>query len=723
MQLNLNTISFFISVALFFLLLGCRTPNIQSKQDYTKYVNPFIGTQGTGHTFPGAAYPFGLIQLSPQTGNGTWDYCSGYQYDDKEVKGFAHTHLNGTGNADMGDILVLPVVKERAKKNMSVVFSKEKEDASPGYYTTYLSKDEIKVELTATAHSGIHRYTFHKPDTYQIMLNIDNILAYSKKTDSRVKEAWFKFDSETQISGFIRSKEWVERQVYFTITLSKPYKSYTFIPEQQERVLLLDYDMTDNESIEMRVGISTVSIEGAKHNLEQETKNKTFKKIVLEAKNAWNTHLRNIEVIGDNDKKEKLYSALYRMYLQPVNIADVDGQYRGTDNKVRTASLGTYYSTFSLWDTYRATHPLYTILNPEINTSFIESMLSHFEATGLLPIWTLWGKENWAMIGNHAVTIIVDAYLKGIPIDGERAFKAIKSSLTKNIGKYDWSIYDKYGYLPKDKHGWHQTVSMTLEATFNDWCAAQLAKKLDKDKDYDFFIKRSNYWKNIFDPSTKFMRARNSDGTWDKEFTPKRANHFTEGNSWQYTWHVLHDIEGLISLMGGKSNFKQKLDRLFDPSNISHHKSLDVTGLIGQYAHGNEPSHHVIYLYNYVDAPQRAHQLIKEVQETQYLNTPDGLKGNEDCGQMGAWHIFSAMGFYPVNPASGMYDLGVPSFKYARIRVGKNNFFEIKAPKLSEKNIYVNKIYLNGKEINNYKISHKDIMKGGILKFDMATNN
>lgn len=710
-----NFFYLFVFLSLLITLNSCnKTIN------YSKYVNPFIGTQGTGHTFPGATYPMGLVQLSPQTGNGSWEYCSGYQYKDSTLIGFGHTHLNGTGNADMGDILVLPVRKGTAKKKMAVPFSKTKERASPGYYSTVLLQDDILVELTASAHSGIHRYTFNKTGAFQLIINIDHLLAYSPEPGTRIINAQFEIESDTRINGFLSSKEWVERKVYFTIELSKPFKNKAFMPNEKERVLLLDYDMEASDNIEMKISLSTVSIEGAKENFNAEVAHKSFEQINDEGVTVWNDYLGVIDVKGDKLRKEKLYSALYRMYIQPNNIADVTGEYRGANDSVATSVNGAYYSTFSLWDTYRAAHPLYTIISPKVNTKFVASMLAHEEAKGYLPVWTLWGKENWGMIGNHSISVIADAYMKGLLSDeqGARAFDAVKRTLTTSNGKYNWEVYDKYGYLPYDINKWGQSVSMTLEATFDDWCAAQMAKKLGRLEDYNFFSKRANYYKNLYDEDG-FAHPRATDSAFIKPFSPYEHNQFTEGNSWQYSWHVLHDIGGLVDIMGGKKRFGQRLDSLFNKTNTSKQSHVDVTGLIGQYAHGNEPSHHVIYLYNYAGEPHKAQKLIREVQETQYLNSPDGLSGNEDCGQMGAWHVFSALGFYPVNPASGKYDLGVPSFIESRVKVGDSEFV-IKAPHLSDKNSYVKVIKLNGEILNRHYITHKEIMAGGELEFVMT---
>lgn len=691
---------------------------------YTDYVNPFIGTSGTGHTFPGATTPMGLVQLSPQTGNFTWEYCSGYQYNDSKLFGFSHTQISGTGVGDLGDVLILPFQTAEPSSDLSVPFSKRDETASPGYYKTVLTDDNIDVELTATPHVGIHRYSYNKRGDAKILINIDRtIRSWGEAGASSVSDASYFIEDEKTISGSIRSSFWVARSVFFTIKFDQPIKDSQLLKEKDGRILVVDFGELDQ--LQLQVGISTVSIEGAKENLAAECQGKTFDQHVSDADDQWNSYLSVIDIEGDSDQKSNFYTSLYHLYVQPNNIADVNGEYRGVGDKVFKAESGKYYSTFSLWDTFRAAHPLYTILNPKLAGDLVESIVLHGEAKGYLPVWTLWGKENHCMVGNHAVPVVVDAYLKGLYSDGDRAYSLIKSSLTKNSWeKYDWSIYDKYGYLPSDTIK-VEAVSRTLEATIDDWSAAQMAKSLGLDDDYKFFMDRSKNYENLYDSSTGLMRGKNRDGSWVTPFDPFLLAHdssvggdYTEGNAWQYSWHVLQDPDALVELMGGKKSFLKQLDTLFSLESDKGYKLADVTGLIGQYAHGNEPSHHVVYLYNYADRHDKVTELIPSIIADHYKNKPDGLIGNDDCGQMSAWYIFSTLGFYPVNPVSGVFDLGVPAYKEASIKLGDKTF-TVKAPRLSKKNRSVKSITLNGEKIDSNKITYKQIMDGGVLKFNM----
>ena len=527
----------------------------------------------------------------------------------------------------------------------------------------------------------------------------------------------------------MHSKHWVEQKLFFVIELSKPFERSRFLDDSTKRKLTLGFTTQKGEVIETRVALSTVSIDGAKRNL-MESRKPTFGQIRSAAEKQWNGYLSKIGIEGDNEQKTNFYTAMYHLFVQPNNIADTDGKYRGPDDKIHKSPDNAYFSTFSIWDTYRAAHPLYTILVPEKDREMVDSMLAHFDATGMLPIWTVWGQENFCMIGNHAVPIVTDAYFKGILKKdmAERAYAAIKQSLTRNCwAKYDWSLYDKYGYLPADLVT-AESVSRTLESTTDDWCAARMAGALGKEEDRRFFTNRANFYKNLFDSTTQMMRGKNSDGSWVSPFDPLEfspgggiTGNYTEGNAWQYFWHVQHDVDGLMRLVGGQAPFKQKLDTLFSlESTVRGEGSLsDISGMIGQYVHGNEPSHHVAYLYNHADAPWRTQELIPKILKSQYRNAPDGLCGNDDCGQMSAWYVFSSLGFYPVNPASGVFDIGVPSFRSATIRLdGKS--FAIKAPGLSPANRYIKSASLNGKALNAYQITYAEIMKGGLLEFVMT---
>jgi predicted alpha-1,2-mannosidase len=712
---------------LLLLIISCLDTSLCA-QTFTNYVDPFIGTSATGHTFPGATVPFGMVQLSPETGNFGWNYCSGYRYEDKVITGFAHTHLSGTGGVDLGDVLFFPFQGKTSDKFVSG-FSKSTEKASPGYYTVVLDNNNIKAELTASAHTGVHRYTFNNAGQSHILVDMQSGLVDApEELETHVSEGSIKVIDKNTISGYAVTSLWVDKKVYFIAKFNKAFSGYHFIDSGNHRRLVLDFETQPHEQVEARVGISGVSIVGATNNLS-ETKYKTFEAVKIAADKAWNSYLGKIKVTGTDQQKITFYTSLYHTLIQPNNIADIDGKYRGADSLVHQSADRVFYSTFSLWDTYRAAHPLYTILFPNKAGQMVESMLQHYNTTKLLPIWTLWGKESYAMIGNHSIPVIVDASLKGIGgFNKEKAFAAIKATLTHNRNpKYDWNLYMRYGYLPSDTVR-HEAVSRTLEAAYDDWCAAQLAKALHKQADYNYFTKRSKFYVNLFDKSTNLMRGRLSNGDWVQPFAHLDSGQlatggdYTEGNAWQYVWQVQQDIPRLIKLMGGKKAFSNKLDSLFTMESKVFGKgsTLDVTGLIGQYAHGNEPVHHVAYLYTLAANPGKTQQMVRQIADQFYLNTPEGLSGNDDCGQMSAWYVFTAMGFYPVNPANGRYVFGAPQISKAIISLPGNKVFTIEAKGLSAANKYVQSISLNGKQYTPNYITHHDIMLGGKLVFVMS---
>lgn len=716
----------FLILIFSFAFFSCSNKN-NSQIDYVKYVNPFIGTSSNNHTFPGATVPFGFVQLSPNTGNYTYDYHSGYQFNDSTLRGFAHTHLSGGALPILGDVLMFPFSNDEALKNGYIKVSKKKEIAYPGYYSTFLTEDKIKVELSTTQRTGIHRYTFQEGGSFHVLINLDEVLGWEKFGDSFVKDAYFKVENDTVISGYQRIEYWhTNRKVFFSILLSKPFNSYHFTDGETKRKLIIDYGVAANKTVEARVAISTVSIDGAKKNLTAESVGSSFEKIVSNASTEWNKYLSRVHIKGTEKQKEIFYTGLYHLFIQPNIISDVDGKYRGADDKVHDAPSGGMYSTFALWDIYRAAFPLYTILIPEKISPFVNSILQHYDQKGYLPTWPLWGQDRSSMIGNHSVPVIVDAILKDFKgIDKAKAFDAIKATLTKNFWwKYDWSLYDKYGYLPADTVTF-ESVSRTLEATFDDWCAAQLVNNLGKSEDYAFFTKRSGYYKNLYDTTTMFMRGRNMDGSWGNPFNPLMitdpggVGNYTEGNAWHYLFHVQHDVDELIKLMGGKDRFETRLDSLFtmDSKKIGYGWMRAVTGMIGQYAHGNEHSHHVIYLYNYAGKPEKTRAYVRKVLETFYDNTVDGLCGNDDFGQMSAWYVLSALGFYPVNPVSGAFDIGVPLYEEATIYLPNNKEFIVKSsfPVVAPPEDL--SVFINGKKINDYKFQYSDIMKGGELLF------
>jgi len=713
-------------------------------QSYNKYVNPFIGTSATGHTFPGATIPFGMVQLSPETGNFSWDYCSGYRYEDTTITGFAHTHLSGTGGADLGDVLFFPF-QGRDPQQFRSKFSHQQEAASPGYYEVVLGddkssgsevsenkirNDKIKVQLTASAHTGLHRYTFYKAGPAHLLIDLQSGLVESlSQLAEHVSEGHIAIDSKSTISGYAFTSQWVDKAVYFAALFSRPITGHHFIDGDKHRQLVLDFDGQPGASVEARVGISAVSIAGARKNLLAETQHKTFEQIRSEAAESWNRQLSIAAAEGSEATKATFYTSLYHALIQPNNIADVDGTYRGADGHLHTSANKVFYSTLSLWDTYRAAHPLYTIICPDRDGQMVKSMLQHEQVAGMLPVWTLWGKESYAMIGNHAVPVITDAALKGIGgFDKREAFAAIKRTLTRNKNpKYDWHLYTYYGYLPSDTVR-REAVSRTLEAAYDDWCAAQLAKALNLQADYTYFSQRSKFYNNLFDRTTRLMRGRTSNGGWVKPFSNLDSGQlaiggdYTEGNAWQYTWQVQQDIPGLIRMMGGKRAFSAKLDSLFTmaPVVFGAGSTLDVTGLIGQYAHGNEPNHHVAYLYTLAGNPAKTQTLVRQIADQFYINKPEGLSGNDDCGQMSAWYIFTAMGFYPVNPADGHYVFGAPLLDRVSITLPGGRHFVMEASHLSPANKYVQSIYLNGRLYTKEYITHKDIINGGTLTFVMG---
>ncbi|MDP9080939.1 MAG: GH92 family glycosyl hydrolase [Bacteroidota bacterium] len=713
-------------LTIYFLLLLLSSSLFAQSND--QYVDPFIGTSATGHTFPGATVPFGMVQLSPETGNFGWNYCSGYRYEDTTITGFAHTHLSGTGGVDLGDVLFFPFQGDQPKAFTSK-FSKSTEKASPGYYTVVLSDNNIKAELTASAHTGVHRYTYLNTGASHLLVDLQSGLVDSKEElETHVNEGSINITGKNSISGYASTSLWVDKKVFFVAHFSKAFKSSHFIDGDNHRRLVIDFDTKPGETIEARVAISAVSIDGANKNLT-ETINKSFNAVKAEAAAVWENSLGKLKAEGTKEQKITFYTSLYHALIQPNNIADIDGKYRGADGLVHQSADKVYYSTLSIWDTYRAAHPLYTIICPERDGQMVETMLQHFNAVKLLPIWALWGKESYAMIGNHAVPVMVDASLKGIKgFDKEKVFAAIKATLTTGKNpKYDWNLYTHYGYLPSDTVK-REAVSRTMEAAYDDWCAAQLARSLHKTADYNYFIKRSKFYANLFDKSTNLERGRLSNGDWVRPFANLDSGQlaiggdYTEGNAWQYVWQVQQDIPGLIRLMGGKKRFSDKLDSLFtmDSKVFGKGSTLDVTGLIGQYAHGNEPNHHVAYLYTEAGNPAKTQQLVRQIIDQFYLNKPDGLSGNDDCGQMSAWYLFSAMGFYPVNPADGKYIFGAPQLDKIAIAVPGKKVFIIEAKNLSAENKYVQSITLNGVSYTKNYITHRDIMNGGKLVFVMG---
>lgn len=718
--------------------IGCTSQNsdvMNGDEDLTKYVNPFIGTAFTGHTFPGATYPLGFMQPGPETGNFSWDYCSGYFYDDEKINGFSQNRLNGTGIVDFGDLLLQPFSGEK-REDLSSTFNKSTEVATPGYYSVVLTDNDVKVEVTTAPHVAFHRYTYNADKTAGLLADFQSGLVWSKdRISTHVLENVVNFESDYIITGYTRRREWTERTYYFVIEFDKPIVSKELLeqrdPLEKAPRYILNFDLGNDSVLNTKVAMSTTGIEGAKSNLAAEGKGRSFDDVYKDAKKEWNRYLSKVSIEGTDEDKTNFYTALYHLYIQPNNIADVDGKYVGPNGKISQSPTGKFYSTLSQWDTFRAAFPMYTILSPEIINDLVNNMLEFSEQKGHLPIWALMGQETFTMIGNHSIPMVVDAYLKGFEgFDAERAYSEIKKSLTegkhKNAG---WEEYDKYGYYPYDLFK-VESVSRSLESGFDDYCTALMAKKLGKTEDYEFFMNRSGYYKNHYDNETKSMRPKDSKGEWLTPFDPYRlahadsniGGHYTEGNALQYTWHVLQDIPGLIELLGGKEEAGKVLDFLFTTEQESTGTLSDVTGLIGQYAHGNEPSHHIAYIYMYLDRPEDTQRLIRQICNDFYQNKPDGLIGNDDCGQMSAWYMFSAMGFYPVNPVSGELVFGAPQLPKTTLNLDNGKTFTIEAINLSEENMYIEKIELNGSIYTEKFITYDDIMNGGELTFYMTSN-
>ena len=725
-----------IGLSLLGMVSAC-SPAPQAKdnveEDYCQYVNPFIGNADNGHTFPGACAPFGLIQASPESGVGSWRYCSGYNYEDNFIEGFAQTHLNGTGCPDLGDILLFPFSGDIKDNTYKSEYDKSTQKASPGYYAVTLSDYGVDAEITATAHTTLHRYKFNNEGPARLLVDLQRGMVGSKDAlKTHVLEAELEMPDNQTITGHNQTRAWVTRHYFYVIKFDRPYTVKEELPaEKGEKAkrLILEFDTKPGEAVQVKIAMSSVSIDGALASLQKENPAWDFDAVHQSTRDQWQALLSRAQVTGTTDEKTSFYTSMYHLMMQPNNIADIDGRYRGIDDNIHMSPTGEYYSTFSLWDTYRAAHPLYTILNPDKVDAMIQTMLDHQKIQGFLPIWALWGKENFCMIGNHAIPVIVDAYLKGFKgFDAEEAYQAVKASATVSHFNSDWETFEKYGYFPFDIID-TESVSKTLECAYDDYCVAQMAKALGKTEDYERFSKRAAFYKNLFDPELKLMRGKDSKGNWRTPFNSFLLSHasssggdFTEGNSWQYTWHVQHDVQGLIDLMGGNEAFVTKLDSLFFLESTAENTGFvsDVTGLIGQYAHGNEPSHHVAYLYSYAGHPEKTQQVIREVFDRFYLAQPDGLCGNDDCGQMSAWYIFSAMGFYPVNPISGEYVLGAPQIEKISLSLPEGKTFTVEAKGLSKTNKYVKSVELNGKPVTGLTISHKDVMNGGNLVFTMT---
>lgn len=719
-----------LSIVLF-LFNSCKNNETNTPVDY---VNPFIGTGGHGHTYPGATLPFGMVQLSPDTRKDSWDGCSGYHYSDDFILGFSHTHLSGTGIGDYGDIRFIPTVgelqtnpgtPEYPDSGYGSKFSHSNENASAGYYSVEL-ENGIDVELTATKRAGFHKYKFPKTDKAHVLIDLIESVVSEK-----ILEAEIKFISDHEVLGYRRTKAWAADQfVYFYATFSKPFSTHGIVVNGEywqnkkiasgdSLIAVLSFDASDGKPLLVKVGISAVDYMGAMQNCKTEIPDWNFKKVKKDAFNIWNDKLNKISVVGGtDDEKTIFYTALYHSMLAPNLYSDVDYRYRAHNNEVYKDKSFEMHTVFSLWDTFRTLHPLFTIIEQEKTNHLINSMLDMYKHDGLLPVWELAANETNCMIGYHSVPVIVDAWIKGIrDFDAELALKAMVQ--TANADQFGLKYFIEKGYIPADKEG--ESVSKTLEYAYDDWCIARLAKGLDNEKVYKKFTERAQYYKNIFDKQTGFFRGK-SNGCFIKPFDATQVNFMlTEANTWQYNFFVPQDINTHIELLGGDDSYEAKLDTLFSTtSEVSGRHQSDITGLIGQYAHGNEPSHNMAYLYNYIGKPWKTQKLVHQISSELYSNAPDGLSGNEDCGQMSAWYVMSAMGFYPVTPGSEIYVLGTPLFDELAINLENNNIFTVKALRERSNDNYVHSVWYNGIEYTPSYITHSMIMDGGELVFEMS---
>ena len=700
-----------MSVAALVVCFGA-TAVAATAQNLTQYVNQYVGTGGHGHTFMGANVPFGLVQLGPTEPTRGWDWCSGYYYDDDELIGFGHMHLSGTGIGCLGDVAFLPV---KDFKQTSTRFKHEAEKVHPGYYSVQLTDPNVLVELTATERCGFHRYTFKDGAKAQLALDLSQCIGWDKLNDCLLTQ-----ESTTRLTGFRRSNGWAaDRRIYFSIDFSQPVTVHRL--DSMERVVVSVADNT--KPLLVKVALSPVSIDKAKLNMQAEMADWDFDATVKAADDAWNRELARIQIqTNDQTKKRVFYTAMYHLMTSCSKFNDVDREYRGADGKVHKADF-TNYTTLSLWDTYRAAHPLMTVAFPEMQRDFAQTFLNIYKQQGRLPVWHLMGSETDCMVGNPGAIVLADLTMKGFVEDKELALEALKATQMKDIRSL--GLLKEHGYIPWNLEPENETVAKALEYCAADDGVAKVAKLLGKVDDYEYFFNRSRSYKKYYDPETRFMRAVGTDGKFRLPFNPffaeHRTNDYTEGNAWQYTFLVPHDVKGLIQLFGSDKAFMSKLDSLFFVEGwAGDNASPDMSGMTGQYAHGNEPSHHVIYMYNYAGRPDKAAPLLRKMLNEMYLDQPDGLSGNEDVGQMSAWYILSSVGLYQVDPVGGRFVIGSPLFDKATVNVGADKTFTVVAKNNSDKNIYVQSARLNGKTLKNSYIDFNDIRHGGTLELVMG---
>ncbi len=698
--------------------------------ELTQYVNPFIGTGAIegglcGNCYPGAAMPFGMVQLSPDTHpSPDWFNASGYDYNDDTIYGFSHTRLDGTGACDLIDISLFPTIGNATSSK----FSHDQEEAHPGVYRVSLLDEGIDVTLSATERAGIHQYKYPEGAECRVLLDLDHS-AQKGSWGRKIIQGQIRQVAPNALAGYRVITGWAKlRKVCFYVEFSQPIEHLALSDGGRQETgnvingsnLKAWADFGTKGTITCKVGISPVSIENAKENLLTEAPGWDIDQYVANADAAWESQLSKIKIKAPEETNIIFYTALYHALLQPNVISDVNGQYVGPDYTVRQMPQGKHqYTTFSLWDTYRAAHPLYTILDPERSSDFVNSMLDHYDAYGYLPIWQLWGQDNYCMIGNHAIPVIVDAILKGVPgIDAQRAWEAVYGSSVTSHPNSPWDVWEEHGYMPEPIQS--QSVSITLEDSFDDWCVAQLAQKLGYQPEAERFQKRAGFYENLYNSDTHFFQPKDEHGQWIEPFDPllfgaNGGNPFTEGNAWQYYWYVPHNVEHLVALTGGEKAFEKKLDDFFTITETSGEKNSNISGQIGQYAHGNEPSHHVAYLYNYVGKPEKTRAMVSRIMHEMYNTESSGYAGNDDCGEMSSWYIFSALGFYPVNPANGLYDLGIPAVEEAEIQLPQGGTFRVVNDVKKDK---VRRITLNGEKLEALFLPHSAIAPGAELRWE-----
>lgn len=696
-----------------------------------QWVNVFIGTDGTGHTFPGPSMPFGMVQPGPDHRDFGWDYTSGYQYKDEKLLGFSQTRFSGTGINEMGDVLLLPINPK--KENLKNAFFKNTEIGKVGYYAL-TKKDDVKVELTCSERVAFHQYTFPEKEA-QVLVDLQHGLRFvfdENHQKGLVIESDVKIENNTTISGYCSTQNWVNRKYFFTLSFDQPFTKSTLLEKKGNEnapKYLLDFSLIHDKKLKVKIALSTVSVEGSKLNMKTEIPHWDFEKVYQQNAKTWDKYLSRISIEAPQKQKEIFYTSLYHLFLQPSNIADVDGRYRGVDDKISIAPKKEYYSTLSNWDVYRGAFPLLQIVAPEKIDGIIQTMLIHHQAKGFLPIWTAWGQDNYCMIGNHAIPMILSAYQNGFKgFNAQEALQAMVETSTKSHINSDWEMYNQYGYYPFDLLD-NESVSRTLESGYDDWCVAEMARKMGKRDIEKTFLQRAHYYQNLYDQETQFFRGKDSKGNWRTPFNPLMATSplnnpgdYTEANAWQYFWTpTQYDIQGVTQLLGGTTAFTKKLNEFFSTEAENPNKFLGQEAMIGQYAHGNEPSHHIIYLYAYSSEPMTGQKYIHQVIHQFHNNTPDGMIGNDDCGQMSAWYLLSSLGFYPVNPASGELVLGSPQVKKAVIHLANNTTFTVEAKGLTEQAIYHEAPYFNGKGIQRPFITYREIMNGGQLIFNMTS--